>query len=59
MYKQFRPDPPKILSDNWQQWGKDYVAKLKASPKYRFVWRKKVNQQIIPLLEQMTQSHCS
>ena len=58
-----RPDAPGWLAESWEQWGREYAARLEANPAHRFTWRQiegeKVNQKLLPLLKSMTASHCS
>jgi uncharacterized protein (TIGR02646 family) len=54
---------PECLKKKGKEWGKDFAAKKRENPKYQFSWHQYKNEQVNkilkPVLEEMTQNHCS
>lgn len=64
MMKIERPSAPDFLKQNYKKWGKQYKKKRDDSNRNnKFDWathkRQKVNHLLLPILQQMTNYHCS
>ncbi|MCU0424153.1 MAG: TIGR02646 family protein [Candidatus Kapabacteria bacterium] len=64
MKRLYRPEAPKFLVENAEQWGKEFAAKRAANPNGEFQWKQVDKQKVNVvlrevLLEKMTQYHCS
>lgn len=51
----------KVLLDNWEQWGKEYKARMDAAPNQssRFTWRGRVDRPLRVELDTLTRGHCN
>ena len=58
-----RPACPDWLDKHWEEWGKEFEQKLQENMAHRFAWKQydgqKVNYRLLPLLREMTRSHCA
>ena len=63
MRKFTRATTPKILEDNWEQWGNEFAEKRNLDSVYKFNWKtitgSSVNHIILPTLKNQTDNHCS
>ena len=63
MRKIIRGDAPDWLKENWEKWGRKLKENRAKKNKFLFQWATyqgiKVNQILKPLLQEMTQAHCS
>lgn len=63
MTKLKRVEAPQFLIENWEAWGKEYAERRAANPSHTFSWKSwqgmSVREHILPLLKEMTKSHCS
>lgn len=63
MRKQTRPEEPEVLRKHAAKWNDQWRKRREENPKAAFNWyaadKKSVRDWLLPILRQMTQSHCS
>ncbi|MBT8419783.1 MAG: TIGR02646 family protein [Gammaproteobacteria bacterium] len=58
-----RPPSPDWLEEHWETWGREFAKRRDEDSQHRFNWRtwqgKPLNIRLLPLLSEMTDSHCA